>query len=148
MINFFKGILSLFFEVERRRTKRIPCKTRTHFCFMTSDGNDRGEGTITDITNDGFCCDNLHFFRHNPEFVFKVNHELDFYFTLPVNETEKINFEARGRIRSIKTKDRFGHTRRFGIKLTSIKKGNRKKYLDCVNYLNCLYKDNKPYQQF
>jgi len=148
MIKFIKSLLSFFFEFERRRAVRIPCKTRAHFCYMTREGNDRGEATITDITDDGFCCDNLHFFRHDPQFVFKINHELDFYFTLPVSEEEKINFEALGRIRSIQTKDKFGHTKRFGIKLTKIKKGNRKKFLQCLTYLTYLHKENRPYHQF
>jgi hypothetical protein len=143
-----KKIVSLLFDFERRRIKRIPCKIRAHFCMMGRECNDRGEATLTDITREGFCCDNLHFFRHDPQFTFKINHELDFYFSLPINSESKINFEAKGRIRSIMQKDMFGHNKRFGIKLGRLKKGTRKEFLACIQYLSDLAENEKPYQQF
>lgn len=143
-----KKIFLLLFEFERRRIERIPCKMRVHFCMIGRDCRDRGEATLADITKEGFCCDNLHFFRHDPEFVFRINHQLDFYFSLPIDETRKINFEVKGRIRSIMNKDMFGHNKRFGIKLGRIKKGTRKEFLDCVAYLSRLAREGRPYHQF
>jgi hypothetical protein len=148
MLKILKKIFSILFDQERRRAERIPCKIRAHFAMIDKNRDDRGEGTITDITLDGFCCDDMHFFRHDPNFAFKINHALTMYFTLPIRENLKTNFEVVGKIRSIMEKDKFGHSKRFGIRIYHIKKGSRKEFHKCFAYIKTLAKNNTPYQQF
>jgi len=148
MKKIFKKIFSLFFEFERRRAERVPCKTRAHFCMIGRESEDRGNATITDMTREGFCCDDMHFFRNDPNFQFKIGQSLEIYFTLPLANGTKTNFEVVGKIRSIMVKDRFGHSKRFGIKIYNIKKGSKKLFLECVDYIASLAQNGTPYTAF
>ncbi len=146
MFKSLKSALSYVFRIERRRIKRIPCNIKVHFCFLRKDTQHRGAATITDMHKSGLCCDNLHLYHDDPSLKLSVNNNLTLYFSLPLENGATYNFEFVGKVCSIKSKDKFGHTKRFGIRILSMKRGEKKLFLKCIRLLEEKAREDKEPQ--
>jgi len=143
MFNFIKTTIGSLLGLNRRRLKRIPCNIKAHFFVISRKGRKRGSATITDITREGICCDETHFFHEDKEFRMARNSNLEIYFALPAPDSGQHNFEITATIRAIKVKDPFSHSRRLALKIKSIKRNDRKNFNKCVAYLTEKYLTEK-----
>ena len=94
----------------------------------------RGDGFITDISKEGLCCQNLNFFRDNPESLLSLNTKVLISFSLPQEDKSRLNFEIFGFVRSIK-KSSSGQITTIGIRIFSMKRGNKKNLISCIQTL-------------
>lgn len=142
MIHAIKKIVALFTKKERRQLKRIACNIKAHFFIEIHEKSHRGGTTITDMTEEGLCCNEMSFFHEDREVSLKLKTNLLIYFSLHQKDGSTHNFEAVGKIRSIK-RDSLGRICKVGIKIVSMKEGEKKIFCDCISLLT----EKEPQQQ-
>lgn len=134
MANIF-SIITRFLWLNRRKHKRIPCQLKAHFLLVSKNLTHRGATTISDITIEGLCCNELFFCRNDEKSGIRKNALIDIHFNITDNSGKQHSFEVVAKVRSIlKIKNR-DETYRFGVKIVSFKNGSRKELKNCVNFL-------------